>query len=206
MSHPEPTTLTDVVVLLAAVFERLGIPYAFGGALATSFWGVPRTTQDADCLISVPAVEYQRLADALAAAGFLIDEPDGSRPIDVATLRRQVVERGYMNVIRGSTPVELFVPLVPLQQEVLKRATPLPFAGRIVRITTAEDLILLKMAFHRQKDLLDIKGMLHVQRGRLDLDYVRRWSGRILEEDLAAELESMIAEYGGDESRDPASR
>lgn len=206
MSHPEPTTLTDVVVLLAAVFERLGIPYAFGGALATSFWGVPRTTHDADCLISVPAVEYQRLADALAAAGFLIDEPDGSRPIDVATLRRQVVERGYMNVIRGSTPVELFVPLVPLQQEVLKRATPLPFAGRIVRITTAEDLILLKMAFHRQKDLLDIKGMLHVQRGRLDLDYVRRWSGRILEEDLAAELESMIAEYGGDESRDPASR
>lgn len=206
MSHPEPTTLTDVVVLLAAVLERLGIPYAFGGALATSFWGVPRTTQDADCLISVPAVEYQRLADALAAAGFLIDEPDGSRPIDVATLRRQVVERGYMNVIRGSTPVELFVPLVPLQQEVLKRATPLPFAGRIVRITTAEDLILLKMAFHRQKDLLDIKGMLHVQRGRLDLDYVRRWSGRILEEDLAAELESMIAEYGGDESRDPASR
>jgi hypothetical protein len=206
MSHPEPTTLTDVVVLLAAVFERLGIPYAFGGALATSFWGVPRTTQDADCLISVPAVEYQRLADALAAAGFLIDEPDGSRPIDVATLRRQVVERGYMNVIRGATPVELFVPLVPLQQDVLKRATPLPFAGRIVRITTAEDLILLKMAFHRQKDLLDIKGMLHVQRGRLDLDYVRRWSGRILEEDLAAELESMIAEYGGDESRDSASR
>lgn len=205
MSHPEPTTLTDVVVLLAAVFERLGIPYAFGGALATSFWGVPRTTQDADCLISGPAVEYQRLADALAAAGFLIDEPDGSRPIDVATLRRQVVERGYMNVIHGATPVELFVPLVPLQQEVLKRATPLPFAGRIVRITTAEDLILLKMAFHRQKDLLDIKGMLHVQRGRLDLDYVRRWSGRILEEDLAAELESMIAEYGGDESRDPAS-
>ena len=33
-------------------------------AVATSFWGVPRTTQDADCLVAVPAIAYQRLAGA----------------------------------------------------------------------------------------------------------------------------------------------
>lgn len=41
MPPPEQPTLADVVVLLAAVFDRLRIPYAFGGALATSFWIQP---------------------------------------------------------------------------------------------------------------------------------------------------------------------
>lgn len=201
MPPREPPNLADVVVGLAALFERLGIPYAFGGALATSFWGIPRTTQDADCLIAVPAIAYQRLADALAAEGFLIDEPDGTRPVTVADLRKQVAERGFMNLVCQSTTVELFVPLVPLQHDILERATSLPFAGRAIRVTTAEDLILLKMAFHRQKDLMDIKGILHVQQGRLDVGYVRQVSERMLDERLAAELAAMLLEYGGDDSR-----
>ena len=57
--------LADVVLRLADVCAELAVPYAIGGAVATSFWGVPRTTQDADCLVAVPAVAYQRLADAL---------------------------------------------------------------------------------------------------------------------------------------------
>jgi len=40
-------------------------------------------------------------------------------------------------------------------------------------MTVAEDLILLKMAFHRLKDLRDIKDILHVQRGRPDIPYLR---------------------------------
>jgi hypothetical protein len=73
MQPPDLPPLADVVLRLADVFGQLGVPYAIGGAGATSFWGVPRTTQDADCLVAVPAVAYQRLADALNAAGFVID-------------------------------------------------------------------------------------------------------------------------------------
>jgi hypothetical protein len=67
--------LADVVLRLADVCDHLAVPYAIGGAVATSFWGVPRTTQDADCLVAVPAVAYQRLADALDARGFAIEQP-----------------------------------------------------------------------------------------------------------------------------------
>ena len=116
----------------------------------------------------------------------------------VVDLRRQIAERGYMNLVRQSTTVELFVPLVPLQHDILKRAKPLPFAGRTIRVTTAEDLILLKMAFHRQKDLMDIKGIIHVQKGRLDVGYLRQLSDRMLDEDLASELEAMLIDYGGE--------
>lgn len=89
---------------------------------------------------------------------------------------------------------------MPLQHSILKRAVEQPFHGHAVRVTTAEDLILLKMAFHRQKDLLDIKGILHVQRGRLDIPYLRHWSGQMLEEPAARELEELIATYETDRS------
>lgn len=177
MQPPDLPPLADVVLRLADVFEQLGVPYAIGGAVATSFWGVPRTTQDADCLVAVPAVAYQRLADALNAAGFVIDQSPAPHAVTVEALLQQVREDKYMTLACRATSVELFIPVVPLQHSILKRAVERPFHGHAIRVTTAEDLILLKMAFHRQKDLLDIKGILHVQKGRLDVPYLRQWSG-----------------------------
>jgi hypothetical protein len=58
-SHDLPA-LTDVVLRLADVCAARAVPHALGGAVATSFWGVPRTTQDADCLVAVPAVAASR--------------------------------------------------------------------------------------------------------------------------------------------------
>lgn len=83
MSPDDLPTLADVVLRLVDVCERVAVPYAIGGAVATSFWCVPRTTQDADCLVAVPAVGYQRLADALNASGFEIDQASGPRPVTV---------------------------------------------------------------------------------------------------------------------------
>jgi hypothetical protein len=74
-----------------------------------------------------------------------------------------------------------------------------PIGGREVPITTAEDLILLKLAFHRAKDLQDVRGILWVQRGRLDLDYLRHWSAKSHEKDVQQELEQLIVEYGTSE-------
>lgn len=195
MQPDDLPALADVVLRLADVCEHLAVPYAIGGAVATSFWGVPRTTQDADCLIAVPAVAYQRLADALDARGFTIERPSGLQPVTVVALLEQVRHDKYMRLSCRATGVELFVPVVPLQQSILKRAVGRPFHGRTIRVTTAEDLVLLKMAFHRQKDLQDIKGILHVQRGRLDLPYLRHWSGEMLEPAALQELEELIATY-----------
>jgi hypothetical protein len=67
-----------------------------------------------------------------------------------------------------------------------------------ISVTTAEDLILLKLVFHRTKDLLDVRGILWMQRGRLDLAYMRHWSARTLESDVQHELDRLIAEYATD--------
>ena len=67
--------------------------------------------------------------------------------------------------------------------------------AREVPITTAEDLILLKMAFHRDKDLRDVRGILAIQSGKLDLAYLRDWAGKMLTEEHRAELERWLATY-----------
>jgi predicted nucleotidyltransferase len=86
--------------------------------------------------------------------------------------------------------------VIPLQHEILRRAVSLPLENRDVKITTAEDLILLKMAFHREKDLGDVRGILRVQRGRLDEEYVRNWARQMLEDGVQQELEQLFTEYG----------
>jgi hypothetical protein len=198
MQPPDLPALADVVLRLGRIFERLGVPYAIGGAVAVSFWGVPRTTQDADCLVAIPAVAYQRLADALNTQGFVIDGSPAAQPVTVEALLQQVRDDQYMTLVCRATSVELFVPIVPLQHSILKRAVGRSFHGQTIRVTTPEDLILLKMAFHRHKDLQDIKGILHIQKGRLDLSYLRHWSCRMLEESSARELDELIATYEAD--------
>lgn len=110
-------------------------------------------------------------------------------------MRDQANERKLIECFRDSVRIELFAPVVPLQDEILRRAVAMPLGDREVPITTAEDLILLKLAFHRAKDLQDVRGILWVQRGRLDLDYLRYWSAKSHEKDVQQELEQLIAEF-----------
>ena len=181
---------------LAGIFERLGLRHAFGGALANNFWGIVRTTQDVDCLVLIPAILYQRLADELTSiACVLRDESGNEQPISVAAMRHQERDRKLIELWQGDARAELFVPFLPLQDEILRRAVRLPFQNRTIPVTTAEDLVLLKMVFHREKDLIDVRGILWVQRGKLDINYLRQWSGRMLKDDVAAELEQLIREY-----------
>ena len=193
--------MPDLILLvmeLAATFDRLKLPYALGGALATSYWGIERSTQDIDCLVAIPAVSYQALADALAAIGCeQLDDSGNPVPVDAVRMREQSSRRHLIELVRSGVRVELFVPVVPLQNEVLRRTVLVQIGDRQVPATSAEDLILLKLAFHRQKDLLDVRGILRVQQGNLDFEYLRKWSTSSLDAGVQQELERLIEIHGG---------
>jgi predicted nucleotidyltransferase len=188
--------LIELVGTLASVFARLQIRFAIGGALANKYWGIVRTTQDVDCLVALPAIKYQLFVDELTAIGCVLrDGASQEVPMTVPALVKQVRDHKFIECFHNSVRIELFVPAVPLQEEILRRAIVLDLGGYGVPITTAEDLILLKIAFHRIKDLLDVRGILWVQRGKLDIDYLRLWSQRSLDLEAQNELERLIAEY-----------
>ncbi|HEY3393550.1 MAG TPA: hypothetical protein VGK58_12640 [Lacipirellulaceae bacterium] len=192
--------LIDVVAALADVFERLQIRFALGGALANNYWGIVRATRDVDCLISLPQIKYQLFADALNALGYNLRDKEGHHiPLSVPQLLEQARDRKLIQSYYQTVRVEFFVPAVPLQDEILRRAVLIQLGGRQVPITTAEDLILLKLIFHRVKDLLDVRGILWLQRGRLDLEYLHYWSARTHEQEVQNELEQLIEEYSRDD-------
>jgi hypothetical protein len=63
-------------------FDNSGLDYAFTGALAISFYGVPRTTSDIDVIVEVvnETSAKIKLSTALKNAGLAVDE----RKIDLA--------------------------------------------------------------------------------------------------------------------------
>ena len=65
----------DFVKRVVSGFNAVGLDYVFTGALAASFYGVPRTTMDVDVLVKV-ATEGDRakLVSALKQAGMRVDE------------------------------------------------------------------------------------------------------------------------------------
>jgi len=192
--------LIDLVAKLAEVCRRHQIPFALGGALANNYWGVVRATLDIDCLIAIPALKYQVFADELAILGCNLRDAAGNElPVSVIGLREQIQKQKFVECFCDSVRIEFFVPAVPLQHEILRRAVPITLAGISVPVTSAEDLVLIKMAFHRAKDLQDVRGILWVQRGRLDLSYITDWSKRSLDPDVQKELNRLIVEYSRDE-------
>lgn len=192
-----PSRLVPLVVTLAELLDRLKLPHAFGGALANNYWGVVRATQDIDVLALLPALRYQEAADAFADAGFSMRSTDDrSVPVEVARMRQEVQDRRmFVLYDRGGIKVEVFVPFLPLQDEILRRAVRLPFEERAIPVTTAEDLILLKMAFHRDKDLRDVRGMLATQKEKLDRSYLQQWAVRMLDDRASEELRRWTDEY-----------
>lgn len=192
-----PARLVPLVHGVAEILDRLPLRHAFGGALANNYWGVVRATQDLDLLVLLPALRTQELADALGGAGFLQKtEGEAFAPVEVPSMAAEIRERKMFVVYREGIKAEFFVPHIPLQDEILRRAVRLPFEGREIPVTTPEDLILLKMIFHRDKDLRDVRGILAVQKGRLDPAYIRTWAARTLEDAPEAELEAWLREYG----------
>lgn len=60
---------------LACAFEEYGLDYAFTGALAASFYGVPRTTVDVDVVVEVADGDLKgRLVEALKKARLVVGE------------------------------------------------------------------------------------------------------------------------------------
>jgi hypothetical protein len=188
--------LAGTTDLVCGLFDSLHVPYALGGAIAQNFWGIVRATQDADFLVSLPRVRFPELKDGLDRSGFRFREGDGSfTPISVERIVEEESGGHVLAVYRGLVKVEIFFPILPLQHAILRRAVPLKLGNHTVPVTTAEDMILLKLAFHREKDLLDVRGMLASRKGKLDLVYLREWAAKMFSQEIRDELEAWIRAF-----------
>jgi hypothetical protein len=137
------------------------------GGVAVQRWGEPRLTGDVDLTVVAEIGTEEPIVDACLSRF----EARGDDPREFA-LQYRVVR------IRASNGVEIDVALGASSFEVasIARATPYEFEpGCVLRVCSADDLIVHKAVAGRPQDVLDIKGIVSRQLGKLDRAYIRRW-------------------------------
>lgn len=151
---------------LSDAFEKAQVPFAIGGALAYSEWGVPRGTKDLDINVFVGEADWARMLVLLRTEGVTGDDEKALR---------QLRERGVCFLYAGEVRVDVFVPSIPFYDSVKTRLVPRSLMGRPALFLSAEDISVFKMMFFRPRDIPDVQQMLVTQGKALDRAYIRGW-------------------------------
>jgi hypothetical protein len=163
-----------IALSVTQVLDALGIRHTIGGSIASSLAGEPRSTVDIDIVVALEDSHVAGLVSALTADFYIDDE----------SLRRAVRDRTTANIIHQATQlkVDLFVAGgTPLDDQQLQRRQEVSVGpGRTLHVHPPEDILLQKLRWYRKggeisdRQWRDILGIVRVQGGRLDQDYLVR--------------------------------
>jgi len=168
---PEPS-LSEKVLLIEATLQSARIPHAFGGAIALAYYATPRATIDIDVNVFVESERAEEVLGALARLG--AEAPTESESV---RLRRD----GQARIRWGTTPVDLFFSYDAFHDACMERRRVFPFGeGETIHVLAAEDLVVFKAIFDRDKDWRDIAELAFAVGDELDRDWIESWLERIV--------------------------
>jgi len=186
------SVLPDKLIAVHTALAECGIPHAFGGAIALAFYAQPRATQDLDINIALSPSENPRVLDCLSGLFMILDRDRAERELSRLTQTRLFWER---------TGIDLFFADLPFHDSIAARTHEVDYVGTKLPIVSAEDLIVLKAAFNRPKDWIDIEAMFKIQREALDTAYIRRWLSEFYappDDGPIRRVEGLIRAYAGE--------
>ena len=139
--------------------RNAGFSFCFIGGLAVQRWGEPRMTADVDLTLLTGFGNEEPFVDALlkSFAGRLSDAKSFA-----------LQNRTLLLVASNGIPLDVSLGAMPFEQRSVERASPFTVApGRTLTTCSAEDLIVHKAFAGREKDWLDIRGIITRQGRRL---------------------------------------
>ena len=168
----------EVTLKVTAVFESLGVPYLIGGSLASTLYGMIRTTQDSDIVAEMRSEHIQPFVLTLQDEFYLDEE----------MIADSIAHYSSFNIIHRETmfKVDVFIPRPrPFLQAQLARAQKQTFTLETemsAKFASPEDTILSKLEWYRlggevsERQWRDILGVLKIRAGELDLVYLQKWA------------------------------
>jgi hypothetical protein len=151
---------------LQAFCESQGWRFCFIGGLALLRWGEPRETIDADLTLLTGFGSEERFIEPLLRR-FEARIPNAAE----FALSKRVL------LLRAASGVGLDIALggLPFEESAVARSSVFAFSSDVsLRTCSAEDLVVMKAFAAREKDWLDVEGVLVRQTGSLDWTYIRR--------------------------------
>jgi hypothetical protein len=170
---------------LVDLLSKAGIPYMLAGSLSSSFHGRPRATNDVDMVIAPAESQFGRFLDDLGPGYYV------SREAAWAAFHR----KSEFNIIDIKTQwkADLWIrDDRPFSVEEFNRRQRAVVLGVDVWVASPEDVILSKLEWAKdsgsQQQRQDVLGVLQVQRGHLNREYLRRWAQELGVTDTLDEL------------------
>lgn len=146
------------------------IKYVVIGGVAVTVVGEPRFTADLDAIVFVDTAGLERLLVAAVKRGF---------SANIAAELAAVAAGGSVRLERGRFHFDLIVRSLFIEDLALDHSRTRRIFQRSVRFPSAEDLLILKVAAGRPRDLVDADGILRRHAGDLDRAYVERVLGQL---------------------------
>ncbi len=182
MPRDELAAVEPVADALAA----MGIEFHIGGSVASSLYGVARSTIDVDLVADIRHDQVDAFVARLAAAYY----------VDAAAIVEAIRHQRSFNLIHLATmyKIDIFVMKDRTFDQVTRRRTramrldegnPRTFA-----VASPEDTILSKLESYRlggevsERQWPDIVGVIRVQADQLDRAYLRDWAAELDVADL----------------------
>jgi hypothetical protein len=183
---------TDALIALARVLEDAGLPYMIVGSYSSNFYGIPRSTKDADLVVNLDQADWKKLS-AILPAGLELEQQSG---FEMVTSTRKELIRVKDSVFE----IELFHLSKDAHDSVrfARRHKVSIIPGVEAWLPTAEDVIIQKLRWcrgaKRAKDFADVVAVMQVQGpARLDWPYIEEWCGKHETLDLLAEAKAEAA-------------
>jgi hypothetical protein len=164
----------EAAIAVARALDAAEIPYMLVGSFSSNYYGLPRSTEDADFVIELGD---RRIGELVAHLGppFELE-----RQITFETITGTTRNRLFL--ADSGFKIELFrLSPDPHDQERFARRVCVPMTdARIpVFLPTPEDVVITKLRWNvegnRSKDREDVTDVISVQTDRLDWDYIHHW-------------------------------
>jgi hypothetical protein len=190
----------EVLQLVTEKLERLDLPYMVAGSFASTIYGEPRYTQDADIVVQLTCLSIDGVTKAFSSDFY----------IDRGQVERAIQSCSSFNIIHldSAFKVDLFtVGRGGFEEQALNRrgrktldseSQYAPF------VQTPEDTVLAKLLWFQQggrvsdQQWRDVLGILKVQEGMLDITFLQKWAGELRVADL---LEEAFRDAGASSAR-----
>lgn len=180
------TELLAAIARVVSAFEALKVDYFIGGSVASSVFGEPRQTLNADLVARLFGRDAEGLVNRLSSDFYA----------DLPAIQRAILDQASFNLIHlpTMTKVDVFVswrsPFAQSQfsrrqRKLVGESPPLELF-----FASAEDTILAKLEWFQKggevsdRQWRDILGVLKVQGERIDRTYLTRWASELRLTDL----------------------